>query len=133
MKIPVWGNGDIDSGEKALEMKKRFGVDGIMIGRAATGNPWIFSEVKHYIASHSQSAPLLAERLAVVRRHIVTSIPYKGELTTLYELRRFYSGYFRGLPDFKKYRTRLVTANDFETVHAVLREIEMEYTGLTED
>lgn len=127
MKIPVWGNGDVDSGAKALAMKDRFGVDGIMIGRAATGNPWIFSEVKHTLGlMDALPLPTLAERLSVVRRHISTSIPYKGERTTLYELRRFYAAYFRGLPDFKKYRIRLVTANDFDAVEQVLQEIEIE-------
>ncbi len=127
MTIPVWGNGDIDSGSKALEMKNRFGVDGIMIGRAATGNPWIFGEVKRAIAQlEPPPAPPMSERLAVVRRHIANSIIYKGERTTLYELRRFYAPYFRGVPDFKKYRMRLVTANDFEIVEAVLAEIERE-------
>lgn len=151
MTIPVWGNGDIDSGAKALEMKNRFGVDGIMIGRAATGNPWIFSEVKQYLNHKEPPAeltginptgvyppsanihiniPSLEERLSVVRRHIDTSIPYKGERTALYELRRFYAPYFRGLPDFKKYRTRLVTASDFDTVTMILKEIELEYTGV---
>lgn len=120
MVIPVWGNGDVTSGQKALEMRARYGVDGVMIGRAAVGNPWIFSEIKGH------QDPSLQERLAVVRRHLATSIPYKGERTTVFELRRFYAAYFKGLPDFKKYRIRLVTANNLEEVQAILREIESE-------
>ena len=126
--IPVWGNGDIDSGVKALEMKNRYGVDGIMIGRAATGNPWIFKEVKQVLKGENLTPPTLSERLLAVRKHIVTSIPYKGERTALLELRRFYAGYFRGTPDFKKYRIRLVTATNFEIVKQVLAEIELENT-----
>lgn len=124
MRIPVWGNGDVDSGAKALAMKERYGVDGIMIGRAATGNPWIFSEVKALLAGKEPPPPpTLAERLSVVRRHIAASVPYKGERTTLLELRRFYAGYFRGVYDFKKYRIRLVTAGDLAAIEEILQEI----------
>lgn len=127
MHIPVWGNGDVDSGAKALAMKERYGVDGIMIGRAATGNPWIFREVKQLLAGKEPPpAPSLADRLSVVRRHLAASVPYKGERTTLLELRRFYAGYFRGVHDFKKYRIRLVTAVDLSAIEEILYEIEEE-------
>jgi tRNA-dihydrouridine synthase B len=124
MKIPVIGNGDIDSGPKALEMKKRFGVDGIMIGRAATGNPWIFREVQTCLDT-GERAPLpdISERIRVLRLHIEKSVPYKGERSTLLELRKQYSGYFRGLPDFKKYRMQLVTAESLEAVEVILSQI----------
>lgn len=127
MVIPVWGNGDVVSGSGALEMRDRYGVDGVMIGRAAVGNPWIFSEIKE------KREPSMRERLAVVRRHLTTSIPYKGERTTIFELRRFYAAYFRGIPDFKKYRIRLVTAGDLKAVEAILKQIEDENPSGADD
>jgi nifR3 family TIM-barrel protein len=126
MAIPVFGNGDVDSGPKAGEMKNRYGVDGILVGRAATGNPWIFREIRQWLQDQTIPAePTISERVAVVRRHLDTSIPYKGERTTLFELRRLYSGYFRGIPDFKPWRMKLVTAPDIEAVRDILREIEL--------
>lgn len=123
MKIPVFGNGDIDSGMKAGEMRNRYGVDGVLIGRAATGNPWIFKEIKEWLAQKPVSAPPdLEERIKVVREHIASSITYKGERATLLEMRKLYSGYFRGIPDFKKYRMRLVTAGTPEDVGLILSE-----------
>ncbi len=124
MKIPVFGNGDVDSGPKATLMRERYGVDGILIGRAATGNPWIFREIRQWL-DHGIPAepPTISERVAIVRRHIETSIPYKGEKTTLFELRRLYSGYFRGIPDFKSWRIRLVTAPGIPEVMEILDEI----------
>lgn len=124
MKIPVWGNGDIDSGIKAEEMKNRYGIDGVMIGRAAMGNPWIFREIKTWLARHEElPLPSVKERTDVLRNHIQQSIAVKGERSALLELRRLYAGYFRGIPDFKKYRMRLVTANDFSEVDYILTEI----------
>ena len=121
MKIPVFGNGDIDSGPKAEEMKNRYGIDGILIGRAATGNPWIFREIKSWLAGHTlPPPPSVAERVGVVRRHLLTSIPYKGERATLYEIRKLYSGYFRGIPNFRTWRTRIVTAASTEEVFRLL-------------
>jgi len=126
MNIPIIGNGDVDSGPKALEMKNRYGVDGIMIGRAATGNPWIFREVKSFLANgESLLPPDLNERIRVLRAHIEKSIPYKGERATLLELRKQYSGYFRGLPGFKPHRMRLVTAGTIGEIQEIL-------TGLSE-
>jgi len=125
MKIPVFGNGDITSAVVAKEMKDRYGVDGILIGRAAVGNPWIFSEVKYYL-EHAEvpSPPSVSERLKIVRLHLEKSFLYKGERATVFEMRRSYSGYFKGIAGFKPYRTRLVTAGSLEEIYAILKEIE---------
>ena len=124
MFIPVFGNGDIISPKIAKEMKDRYGVDGILIGRAAVGYPWIFREVKQYLATGIlPSPPSAGERIKILRRHIEKSLKYKGEKPSLFEMRKIYSGYFRGLPDFKPYRVRLVTASSFEEVGHILTEI----------
>ena len=134
MKIPVFGNGDIDSGPKAEEMKNRYGIDGILIGRAAMGNPWIFREIKSWLAGHTlPPPPSVAERVGVVRRHLLTSIPYKGERATLYEIRKLYSGYFRGIPNFRTWRTRIVTAASTEEVFRILENIEQSHNAGNED
>lgn len=123
MHIPVFGNGDIDSGPAAEEMRNRFGVDGILIGRAATGYPWIFREIRAWLDNHTVVPPPgVAERVAVVRRHLDASVAYKGERATLFEIRKQYSGYFRGIPDFKKWRMKLVTAESIPAVLGVLEE-----------
>jgi tRNA-dihydrouridine synthase len=125
MKIPVFGNGDIDSGQKAEEMKNRYGIDGILIGRAATGNPWIFREIKAWLENHSvPSPPTISERVDVVRRHLEHSIIYKGERATLFEIRKLYSGYFRGIPNFKTWRMQMVTAPSTDAVLEILKLIE---------
>jgi nifR3 family TIM-barrel protein len=125
MKIPVFGNGDIVSGPKAEEMKDRFGVDGILIGRAATGNPWIFREIRSWLDHHTiLPPPTISERVAIVRQHLETSIPYKGERRTMFEMRKQYSGYFRGIPNFKAWRLRLVTAPTMEDVYELLSRFE---------
>jgi tRNA-dihydrouridine synthase B len=125
MKIPVFGNGDVDSGPKAEEMKNRYGVDGLLIGRAATGNPWIFREIKSWLSDKTiPSPPSISERVAVVRRHLTASVPYKGERATLYEIRKLYSGYFRGIPNFKSWRMKMVTAGSTEEVFQILEEVE---------
>jgi nifR3 family TIM-barrel protein len=126
MKIPVFGNGDVDSGPKAEEMKNRFGVDGILIGRAATGNPWIFREIKSWLSDHGvPDPPPISERVAVVRQHLEKSILYKGERATLFEIRKLYSGYFRGIPNFKSWRMQLVTAVSTEQLFEILTSIEV--------
>jgi nifR3 family TIM-barrel protein len=123
--IPVIGNGDVTGAIVAKEMKDRFGVDGIMIGRAATGNPWIFREIKTFLDQGILiDPPGLKERIAVTKSHLSRSIEYKGNTRTLFELRKFYSGYFKGIPDFKKYRMSLVTALSIEEVFGILAEIE---------
>ena len=124
MNIPVICNGVIDSGMKAVEMKARYGVDGIMIGRAATGNPWIFREVRECLDRGKPTLPpTVPERVEVLRLHIRRSVPYKGDRATLLELRKQYSGYFRGLPGFKPFRMQLVTAPTLEEVERILGEI----------
>jgi len=131
MKIPVFGNGDIDSPQKAFEYRNRYGVDGIMIGRAAIGYPWIFSEIKEYLASGEHRLPPdLHERVRVTRNHFDFSIRWKGDKLGVFEMRRHYASYFRGLPDFKPFRTRLVEANDAASVYALLDEIISFYGNL---
>lgn len=113
MEIPVVGNGDVDSGPKAKEMFDRYGVDGVMIGRATYGRPWIFREVKHYMATGEvMPQPSVAERAAIAKEHLVKSIEIKGERVGVLEMRRHLSNYFKGLPDFKSTRLKLVTVND---------------------
>ncbi|MCS7004766.1 MAG: tRNA dihydrouridine synthase DusB [Cytophagales bacterium] len=124
VKIPIFGNGDIDSPQKALEYKKKYGVDGIMIGRASIGYPWIFREIKHYFQTGTLLAPpTLQERISTCRRHVEFSVRWKGEKIGIYEMRRHYANYFKGLPDFKEFRIQLVEAPDFATVSRLLDEI----------
>jgi tRNA-dihydrouridine synthase B len=128
--IPVFGNGDIDSPEKAVEYKNRFGVDGIMIGRAAIGNPWVFSQIKGYIES-GRSVPLpdLNERVKTVKKHLDFSIRWKGEKLGLLEMRRHYAPYFKGLPDVKLFRTRLVETLSVVEAYSILDELVEAYTS----
>ena len=129
MYIPVFGNGDVDSPERALEMRDRYGLDGAMIGRASIGNPWFFNQVKHYFetGTHSES-PTLKDRVEVAKRHLEMSIAWKGEVLGVLETRRHYTNYFKGIPNFKTYRTAMVTANHpsevFDTLNRVLEEVE---------
>jgi tRNA-dihydrouridine synthase B len=126
--IPIFGNGDIDSPEKALEYKNKFGVDGIMIGRAAIGYPWIFNEIKHFMqyGVHKEK-PTLSERIAVAKEHLRFSISWKGEKKGIVEMRRHYSNYFRGMANFKPYRTQLVTLENGADIDALLDEIGFEF------
>ena len=122
--IPIFGNGDIDSPEKALEFKNKYGIDGIMIVRAAIGNPWIFNEIKHFLNTGTQlPGPTLDERVRVVKKHLNFSIEWKGDRTGVFEMRRHYTNYFRGLHNFKPYRTRLVELEDHNAILALLDEI----------
>lgn len=131
MHIPIFGNGDINSPQKALEYKNRYGVDGIMIGRASIGNPWIFREVKHYLNTGELLPPAtLQERLEAVRQHLRHSIAWKGEKLGVLEMRRHYSQYFKGLPGIKPFRARLVTEHDPADLFAVIDEIENIYGGV---
>ncbi|MCX6246076.1 MAG: tRNA dihydrouridine synthase DusB [Bacteroidetes bacterium] len=126
MQIPVFGNGDITSAVIAKEMKDRYGVDGLMIGRAAVGNPWIFRECKAYIErGELLPPPSLSERIDILRLHLERSIEYKGEFYTLLEMRKFYSGYFKGVADFKKHRMRLMTADSMEELIGIIEEIKI--------
>ncbi len=123
--IPIFGNGDIDSPEKALEYKNKFGVDGIMIGRAAIGYPWIFNEIKEYFKTGLKlPAPELKERVEVAKKHLEFSVKWKGDKKGIFEMRRHYTNYFRGIPNFKPFRTRLVESPTFEETLSILDEIE---------
>jgi nifR3 family TIM-barrel protein len=122
--IPIFGNGDIDSPAKALEYKNRYEVDGIMIGRAAIGYPWIFNEIKQYLAHGERPLPPdLSERVRVTRQHLDFSVRWKGPKVGVFEMRRHYTSYFKGIADFKAYRTRLVEAPTAEHVHEILDEV----------
>lgn len=119
--IPIFGNGDIDSPEKALEYKNRYGVDGIMIGRAAIGYPWIFNEIKHYLKTGIKlEAPSLEERVKVAIQHVDFSVEWKGDRQGLLEMRRHYTNYFRGIPNFKPVRTVLVESESYAEVKETL-------------
>lgn len=131
MQIPIFGNGDIDSPEKALEYRNRYGVDGMMIGRASIGYPWIFSEIKHYLRTgQTLPPPGLQERVRATRKHLDFSIQWKGPKLGVFEMRRHYANYFKGLPDFKPFRTRLVEAPDYEQVIEILNEVATCYSGM---
>lgn len=129
MRIPVFGNGDIDSPQKALEYRRRYGPDGIMIGRASIGYPWIFREIKHYFATGELlEPPSVAERVRAARQHLTDSIAWKGPKLGVLEMRRHYGPYFRDLPNIKPYRHRLVTEMEPEVLFAILAEIEEVYS-----
>ena len=124
MHIPIFGNGDVDSPEKALEYKNTYGVDGIMIGRGAIGNPWIFNEIKHFFNTGEILAPPdMIERVRVTKNHLDFSIRWKGDKLGIFEMRRHYTNYFKGVPDFKPFRTRLVEASTIEEVNNILNEV----------
>jgi nifR3 family TIM-barrel protein len=125
MHIPVFGNGDIDSGIKAREMKDRYGVDGILIGRAAVGNPWIFREMKTYLETAGiLPRPSVSERIKILRLHLEKSVVYKGERATLFEMRKIYNGYFKGIAGFRPFRIKLVTAASLDEIDLILAEAE---------
>ena len=128
MHIPIIGNGDITDGPSAREAFERWGVDGIMIGRASFGHPWIFREIRHYL-DHGEPMPALtvAEKVALARRHLALSLQYKGEPRGIYEMRRHLSCYFKGLPDFKETRMRMVTTLDVAELYDILDTIEQRY------
>jgi len=129
--IPIFGNGDIDSPEKALEYKNKYGVDGIMIGRAAIGYPWIFNEIKHFLETGTHLAkPTLQERVAVAKKHLDFSVEWKDGLKGIFEMRRHYTNYFRGIPHFKPYRTRLVESDSYEEIVGILEEISEEFADV---
>lgn len=128
MHIPVFGNGDIDSAEKVLKVRDRYGVDGVMIGRAAIGYPWVFNEIKHYMETGSHMAPpSLLDRVDAAREHLKLAIHWKGESLAIVETRRHYSNYFRDFPNFKDYRMRLVTSNQVEELMVTFDEILSDY------
>ena len=122
--IPIFGNGDIDSPEKALEYKNKYQVDGIMIGRAAIGYPWIFNEIKHFFKTGEHLAkPSMQNRVEVCKNHVLKSVEWKGEKLGLLEMRNHYSNYFKGIPNFKETRTKLVTLTNTQEIVDVLEEV----------
>ena len=128
MHIPVFGNGDVDSPERAMEMRDRYGLDGAMIGRASIGNPWFFNKVKHYFEKGIHcDPPSLKDRVEVAKRHLEMSIAWKGEVLGVLETRRHYTNYFKGIPNFKPSRTAMVTAINsnevFDIFNRVLDEV----------
>ena len=124
MKIPVFGNGDVNSPEKALEMRDKFGLDGAMIGRASIGNPWFFNQVKHFFKTGEHlPQPTINERINMAEAHLKMSIKWKGEKLGVLETRRHYSNYFKGIPDFKKYRTIMVTSDFSKDIFNLFAEL----------
>ena len=124
MHIPIFGNGDIDSPEKALEYRNKYGIDGIMIGRAAIGYPWIFNEIKHYFATGELlPSPTIADRVEAAKNHLLWSVEWKGERQGVVEMRRHYANYFKGIPNFKEHRHKLVTLDASEEVVKALDNV----------
>jgi nifR3 family TIM-barrel protein len=125
MHIPIFGNGDVDSPERAIEMRDEYGLDGAMIGRASIGNPWFFNQVKHFMKTGTHATPpTIKERVEAARRHLEMAIAWKGEVLGVLETRRHYTNYFKGIPHFKEYRTRMVTSNASVDVFAALADVE---------
>jgi nifR3 family TIM-barrel protein len=121
MHIPIFGNGDVNSPEKVLEYKNRYGVDGIMIGRASIGNPWFFNEVKHFLATGTHLPPPdIRARVLATKDHLKMSVEWKGVNLAIAEMKRHYTNYFKGISHFKEYRTKLVTSNDLREVNELL-------------
>jgi tRNA-dihydrouridine synthase len=132
IKIPIFGNGDVETPEQAKELKDKFGVDGIMIGRASIGYPWVFNEIKHYLKTGQHLAkPTLAQRAEACRTHLLKSVEWKGEKLGILEMRRHYANYFRGLPDFKQTRTFLVTTSDLKEILETIDNIAGRYESVT--
>jgi len=129
MKIPIIGNGDITSPEKAMEMKNKYNVDGIMIGRESVGNPWIFREIKHYLSTGELlPLPNIFERIETCKIHLQKSIEWKGERTGILEMRKHYSKYFRGYKDFKKFKLKLMEMKNPQDIYEIYYEILKAYS-----
>ena len=128
MHIPVFGNGDVNTPERAKEMRDSFGLDGAMIGRASIGNPWFFREVQHYLKTGKKLLnPTMSERIEATRRHLQMAIDWKGEKLGVFETRRHYTNYFRGIPHFKEYRMKMVTSDDSIDVFNVIDEVALKF------
>jgi len=128
MHIPVFGNGDVDTPERAMKMRDEYGLDGAMIGRASIGYPWFFREVNHYFETGEHlPAPNMQERIEAARRHLQMAIDWKGEKLGVFETRRHYTNYFRGIPHFKEFRTKMVTSDDSADVFAAFDEVEEKF------
>jgi nifR3 family TIM-barrel protein len=128
--MPIFGNGDIDSPEKALRYKNEYGIDGIMIGRAAIGYPWIFNEIKHYFKTGEHlPTPSVIDRVEAARNHLMWSMEWKGERLGIVEMRRHYTNYFKGIHSFKDYKQKLVTTDEVDDLFSVMKEIEEVYAS----
>ena len=128
--IPIFGNGDIDSPEKAKEYKQRYGVDGIMIGRSAIGYPWIFSEIKHYLKTGTHlPPPTIEQRTEAIRAHLLRSVEWKGPIVGILEMRRHYTNYLKGFPHIKEFRNQLVQKNTVEEIEEILQLVQQRYAG----
>jgi tRNA-dihydrouridine synthase B len=129
MNIPVFGNGDVDTPEKAKLMKDTYGIDGIMIGRASIGNPWVFNEIKHYLETGQKLAPAkMPQRIEAARRHLEMAIDWKGEKLGIFETRRHYANYFKGFPHFKEIRMALVTLETQDELFGLLNKVKLDYS-----
>ena len=132
IKIPIFGNGDVDSVEKAAAWRQEYEVDGIMIGRAAIGYPWIFREIKHFFNTGERLAgPTIAERVEVCKTHLTKSIEWKGDKTGIFEMRRHYANYFKGIPNFKEYRVKLVGLSTEREILEVLEDIKYNFAEIS--
>ena len=132
MHIPIFGNGDVDSPERAMEMRDKYGLDGAMIGRASIGYPWFFKEVKHFFETGKHLAPpTIQERVEAARRHLQMAIDWKGEKLGVFETRRHYTNYFKGIPHFKTYRQKMVTSDDAADVFGAFDEVEAEFSDFS--
>ena len=128
MKIPVFGNGDVNTPEKAVEMRDKYGLDGAMIGRASIGNPWFFNQVKHFFKTNEHlPSPSLIERIEMAEKHLKMAIDWKGEKLGVLETRRHYSSYFKGIPDFKKHKTTMVTSDFSENIFDLFSKLKEKY------
>ena len=130
MHIPVFGNGDITSPERAMEMRDEYGLDGAMIGRASIGNPWFFKQVKHFFNTGEHLDPIsLEDRVEAARRHLQMAIDWKGEILGVFETRRHYTNYFKGIPHFKEYRMKMVTSDHSQDVFSAFDEVLEKFAG----
>ena len=129
MHIPIFGNGDVDTPEKAMIMRDKYGLDGAMIGRASIGNPWFFNQVKHFFKTGQHLAPItIVQRVDAARRHLQMAIDWKGERLGVFETRRHYTNYFKGIPHFKEYRMKMVTSDDAKDVFAAFDEVQDKFS-----
>lgn len=128
MHIPIFGNGDVDTPEKVAEVKNKYGVDGVMIGRAAIGYPWIFNEIKHFLKTGEHLAPpTIADRVIACKQHLRHSIEWKGQILGIAEMKRHYTNYFKGIPHFKDYRIKMVTSDSEKEIQSLLDEVAMTF------
>jgi tRNA-dihydrouridine synthase len=132
MHIPVFGNGDVDTPERVKEVKDNYGVDGVMLGRAAIGYPWIFNEIKHYLKTEEHLAPpTIADRVIACKQHLKHSIEWKGQILGIAEMKRHYTNYFKGIPHFKDYRIRMVTSDCPDEIHEILDTVAKDFSRVT--